>query len=103
VLTRTDELAGTRVTATLERLAERRVSGIMEIDGNPAGIIYLNHGQITFAEASWIPDLSARLLGALRLSAASRELIKGPGADAARRPGRVHFRHQVRRARHAWC
>jgi hypothetical protein len=78
VLTRTDELTGTRVTATLERLAERRVSGIMEIDGNPAGTIYLNHGQITFAQASWIPDLSARLLGALRLPAASRELIAGP-------------------------
>jgi len=78
VLTRTDELTGTRVTATLERLAEQRVSGIMEIDGNPAGTIYLNHGQITFAQASWIPDLSARLLGALRLSAASRELIAGP-------------------------
>ena len=78
MLTRTDELTGTRVTAALERLAERRVSGIMEIDGNPAGTIYLNHGQITFAQASWIPDLSARLLGALRLSAASRELIVGP-------------------------
>ena len=50
----------------------------MEIHGNPAGTIYLNHGQITFAQASWIPDLSARLLGALRLSAASRELITGP-------------------------
>ena len=50
----------------------------MEIHGNPAGTIYLNHGQITFAQASWIPDLSARLLGALRLSAASRELIAGP-------------------------
>jgi hypothetical protein len=78
VLTRTDELTGTRVSATLERLAERRVSGIMEIDGDPAGTIYLNRGQITFAQASWIPDLSARLRGALRLSAASRELIAGP-------------------------
>ena len=78
MLTRTDELTGTRVTATLERLAERRVSGIMEIDGNPAGTIYLNHGQITFAQACWIPDLSARLLGAPRLSAASRDLIAGP-------------------------
>ena len=78
MLTRIDELTGTRVTATLERLAERRVSGIMEIDGNPAGTIYLSHGQITFAQASWIPDLSARLLGALGLSAASRDLIAGP-------------------------
>jgi hypothetical protein len=56
---------------------QRQVSGIMEIDGNPAGTIYLNHGQITFAQASWSPDLSTRLLGALRLSAASRELITG--------------------------
>jgi hypothetical protein len=78
VLTRTDELTRTRVAATLERLAEGRVSGIMEIDGNPAGTIYLNHGRITFAHASRIPDLSARLLGTLRLSAASRELITGP-------------------------
>ena len=78
MLTRTDEVTGTRVSATLERLAERRVSGIMEIDGDPAGTIYLNRGQITFAQASWIPDLSARLRGALRLSAASRELIAGP-------------------------
>ncbi len=78
MLSRTDVVTGTRVAATLERLAERRVSGIMEVDGNPAGSIYLNHGQITFAQASWIPDLSARLLGALRLSAVSRELIAGP-------------------------
>jgi hypothetical protein len=54
------------------------VSGILEIDGNPAGSIYLDQGQITFARASWIPDLSARLLGALRLSAVSPDLISGP-------------------------
>ena len=42
MLTRTDELTGTRVTATLERLAERRVSGVMEIDGDPAGTICLH-------------------------------------------------------------
>jgi len=77
-LTRTGELTGTPVTAALERLAERQVSGILEIDGNPAGTIYLNHGQITFARASWIPDLSARLLGALGLSAAPRALIVDP-------------------------
>ena len=107
MLTRTDEPTGTGVTATLERLAERRVSGIMEIDGNPAGTIYLNHGQITFAQASWIPDLSARLLGAPRLSAASRELITGPDRPD-RDIGTVlvqrnYLRHQVRRARHARC
>jgi hypothetical protein len=66
------------VTAALETLAGRRVSGVLEIDGNPAGTIYLDQGQITFARASWIPDLSARLLGALGPSADSRDLIAGP-------------------------
>jgi hypothetical protein len=71
-------LTGSRVTAALERLAERRVSGILEIEGNPAGAIYLNQGQITFARASWIPGLGARLPGALRPSAAAPELIADP-------------------------
>ena len=71
-------LTGTRVTAALERLAERRVSGILEIEGNPAGTIYLNQGEITFARASWIPDLAARLPGALRPPAAAPELIDDP-------------------------
>ena len=71
-------LTETRVTAALERLAERRVSGILEIDGNPAGTIYLNQGQITFARASWIPDLSARLPRALPPSAATPDLIAEP-------------------------
>jgi hypothetical protein len=68
-------LTGTRVTTALERLAERRVSGILEIDGNPAGTIYLNQGQITFARASWIPDLGARLPRVLRPSAAAPDLM----------------------------
>jgi uncharacterized protein DUF4388 len=71
-------LSGSRVTAALERLAERRVSGILEMEGNPAGTIYLNQGQITFARASWIPDLGARLPGALRPSAAAPDLIADP-------------------------
>jgi hypothetical protein len=77
-LTRTDVLTETRVTTALERLAERRVSGVLEIDGNPAGTIYLNQGQITFARASWIPDLSARLPRVLVPSAASPDLIAEP-------------------------
>jgi uncharacterized protein DUF4388 len=71
-------LSGSRVTAALARLAERRVSGILEIEGNPAGTIYLNQGQITFARASWIPDLGARLPGALRPSTAAPDLIADP-------------------------
>ena len=71
-------LTETRVTTALERLAERRVSGVLEIDGNPAGTIYLNQGQITFARASWIPDLSARLPRVLVPSVASPDLIAEP-------------------------
>jgi hypothetical protein len=71
-------LPETRVTAALARLAQRRVSGILEIEGNPAGTIYLNQGQITFARASWIPGLGARLPGALRPPAAAPELIADP-------------------------
>jgi hypothetical protein len=71
-------LTETRVTTALERLAERRVSGVLEIDGNPAGTIYLNQGQITFARASWIPGLSARLPRALPPSAATPDLIAEP-------------------------
>jgi hypothetical protein len=71
-------LSGSRVTAALERLAERRVSGILEIEGNPAGTIYLNQGQITFARASGIPDLGARLPGVLRPAAAAPDLIADP-------------------------
>jgi hypothetical protein len=48
---------------------------MLEIQGSPAGTIYFDQGQITFARASWIPDLNARLLGCLRLSAESRDLL----------------------------
>lgn len=51
---------------------------MLEVDGNPAGAIYLDHGQITFAQASWIPDLRSRLTGALQRSPGSRELPIGP-------------------------
>jgi hypothetical protein len=45
------------------------------VHGNPAGTVYFDRGQIAFARASWIPDLSARLLGALAPSAQSRDLL----------------------------
>jgi len=45
------------------------------VHGNPAGTVYFDRGQIAFARASWIPDLSARLLGALAPTAQSRDLL----------------------------
>ncbi len=50
---------------------------MFQIEGSPAGTIYFDRGQITFARASWTPDLSARLLGAMRPSPESRELLTG--------------------------
>ena len=44
----------------------RGLAGDVIIEGNPAGTIYLNQEQITFARASGIPDLGARLPGVLR-------------------------------------
>ena len=67
----------TRVNGTLETLAARRASGILEIDGDPSGTVYFDQGQITCARASWIPDIGARLLGVLRPPAESLDLLTG--------------------------
>lgn len=61
----------------METLAVEHVSGVLEIDGSPAGSVYFDQGQITFARASWVPDLSTRLRGALRPTAQLRELLRG--------------------------
>jgi hypothetical protein len=61
----------------LESLASSQASGVFQIEGSPAGTIYFDRGQITFARASWTPDLSARLLRAMRPSSESRELLTG--------------------------
>jgi len=67
----------TRVNGTLEALAARRASGILEIDGDPSGTVYFDQGQITCARASWIPDIGARLLGVLQSPADSLDLLTG--------------------------
>jgi len=63
------------VAAVLEGLALQGVCGVMEIDGNPGGAIYLDKGHITFARSSWSPNLTARLSGILRPNADVRELL----------------------------
>ena len=65
------------VNGALEALAARRASGILEIDGDPAGTIYFDQGQITCARASWVPDIGARLLGTLQPPAESLDLLAG--------------------------
>ncbi len=59
----------------LEAMAARHASGILMIEGDPAGTFYFDQGQITCARASWIPDIGARLLGALGGAAESPDLL----------------------------
>jgi hypothetical protein len=72
---RPDGRPGPQVTAVLESLARQRASGVLEIDGNPAGAIYLDRGQITYAQASWAPDLAARFCASQRPPADVRALL----------------------------
>jgi hypothetical protein len=65
------------VAAVLESLGRKRTSGVLEVDGNPAGAVYLDRGQITFARASWVPDLTARLCGLLQPAPELRHLLRG--------------------------
>ena len=61
----------------LEGLARKNVTGVLEIDGHPDGAIYVDQGHITFARASWSPDLMARLYGVLQPTAQVRALLDG--------------------------
>jgi hypothetical protein len=76
-----------RVTTVLESLAAQRASGVLEIDGDPAGVIYLDQGQVTYAQASWVPDLAARFCASQRPPADVRALLLG--GDPGRDPGAV--------------
>ncbi|HEY2288568.1 MAG TPA: DUF4388 domain-containing protein [Streptosporangiaceae bacterium] len=60
----------------LEGLALQKASGALEIDGSPAGTIYLDRGHITFARTSWSPDLGTRLASLLEPATELRELIE---------------------------
>lgn len=81
-----------QVTAVLRTLALQHVSGVLEIDGSPSGTVYFDQGQITLARASWVPDLSARLRGALRPAGKLSDLV-----DSSDRPdsgmGDILIRH----------
>ena len=73
------------MAATIETLASQRVSGILKIDGDPAGAVYFSRGEITFAQASWTPGLGTRLLRGLLLPDESQDLLASadePDQDA---------------------
>jgi hypothetical protein len=69
----------------METLASQGVSGILKIDGDPAGAVYFSRGEITFARASWTPGLGTRLLSGLQVPDESRDLLASadePDQDA---------------------
>jgi hypothetical protein len=69
--------------AAIDDLVTRGMSGVLEIDGNPSGRVYLDGGQIAYARASWVPGLAARLR-AIAPSLVSEELpSSGDAGDAA--------------------
>ncbi|HUC57784.1 MAG TPA: DUF4388 domain-containing protein [Streptosporangiaceae bacterium] len=78
------ETAGPRVAAVLEALAMQNVSGILRIAGDPSGVVYLDRGQLIYAESSWVPGLAARLRALLGSSPAVGELLGEGGSRTDR-------------------
>src|SRR5260370_3956871 len=69
--------------AAVEDLGAQGASGVLEIMGSPSGSIYLDGGHITFARASWAPDLAVRLRGIRPFPAGLLELADRGAGDAA--------------------
>jgi len=69
--------------AVVEDLGAQGASGVLEVKGNPSGAIYLDHGHIAFAWASWVPGLVARLRGILPSPAELQDLLSGRDTDDA--------------------
>jgi len=78
-----EELTRQRVMAVVADLGAQGASGVLEVKGNPSGAIYLDHGHITFAWASWVPGLVARLRGILPSPAELQDLLAGRDTDDA--------------------
>ncbi len=86
-----EELVRPGVMAVIEDLVEAGESGVLEIEGDPSGRIYLEDGHITFARASWVPGLAARLR-AIAPSLDDGESSPSPETDDAIAAGLV-LRH----------
>jgi hypothetical protein len=66
----------------LEGVALQNACGALQVEGDPGGVIYLDRGQITYAQSDWTPDLAARLLGTLRAADGLSELVTLAGQPA---------------------
>jgi hypothetical protein len=61
VLAEREELIRPGVMAVIEDMVRRGMTGVLELEGNPSGRVYLDGGKIAYARASWVPGLAARL------------------------------------------
>jgi hypothetical protein len=78
-----DELVRPQVMTAVEDLVAREASGVLEVTGSPSGTIYLDAGRITFARASWVPGLAARLHAIRPALAGLGDLAPGSDTDDA--------------------
>ncbi len=67
----------------VEDLVARGESGVLEVTGNPSGVVYLDDGHIAYARASWVPGLGAQLRAFSPALAALAEPPFGQDADEA--------------------
>ena len=68
----------------IDDLVTREASGILEVAGNPAGVIYLDGGRIAYARASWVPGLAIRLRAIVpSLTGTGEPRLGEDAADAA--------------------
>ncbi|MEO3781973.1 DUF4388 domain-containing protein [Actinocorallia sp. B10E7] len=63
-------------------LAGDGASGALKVEGRQRGTVYLDDGRFIFAEATGVPDLASRLIGARRLTAEQWNALRTEG-----RPG----------------
>jgi hypothetical protein len=67
--------------AAVEGLGTQGASGVLEVTGDPSGAIYLEGGRITFAQATWVPGLAARLRGIQPVPVQLAELLASQGGE----------------------
>ncbi len=66
----------------LDALTRGGASGALKVEGRQRGTVYLDDGRFIFAEATGVPDLASRLIGARRLTAEQWNTLRTEG-----RPG----------------
>jgi hypothetical protein len=76
-------LTRARVMAVIEELGAKGATGVLEVRGEPSGVMYLDGGHLAFAGASWVPGLVDRLRGLRPSSAELQQVLAGWGADDA--------------------